>query len=149
METENPSDHVQNFAIFQLKQEHVSILSLVDAEVVFLNGEPKSTKKVPLFRLDELLGEVIADPEERATIKAQVRGCLSGVRDNNDQAQSIVQQDDGQPGGLVVNKKLRSRYELRNSDGSVRQVLSAPGVTIRASVKHLRKPGATVVATIQ
>jgi hypothetical protein len=149
VETENPSDHVQNFAIFQLKQEHVSVLSLVDAELVFLNGEPKATKKVPLFRLDELLNEVIADPEERTAVKQQVKDCLTGVRDNNDQAQSIVQDDDGQPGGFIVNKKLRSRYELRNSDGSVRQVLSAPGVIIRATVKHLRKPGATVVAAIQ
>ena len=102
-----------------------------------------------LFRLDGLLGEVIADPEERTVIKQQIHGCLSGARDNNDQAQSIVQDDDGKPGGFIVNKKLRSRYELRNSDGSVRQVLSAPCVILRATVKQLRRPGATVVAEIQ
>lgn len=147
--TENPSDQVRNFGIYQLRQEHISILSLVDAEVAFLNGDPKATQKVPLFRLDELLGQVVEDPEERAVVKGQIRGCLSAVRDNNDQAQSLVQDDAGQPGGFIVNKKLRSRYELRNADGSVRQVLSAPGIVLRASTKQLKKPGATVVASIQ
>jgi hypothetical protein len=148
--TENPTDQVLNFGIYQLKQEHVSILSLVDAEVALLNGDPKATQKVPLFRLGELLDQVIADPEERAAIRAQVRDCLSNVRDNNDQAQSLIQDDPAQPGGgFIVNKRLRSRYELRHADGSVRQVLSAPGVVLRATTRHLKKPGATVVAAIQ
>lgn len=146
--TENPTDEVANYGIYQLKQEHVSILSLVDAELMFLNGEPKDTQKVPLFRMDELLEQVIEEPEERLAIKAQVRDCLSSVRDNNDQPQSIIQDDPGQPAGFIINKKLRSSYELRHNDGSVRLVLSVPGVVIRASTKQLKKPGATVVASI-
>ncbi|TCZ53400.1 hypothetical protein EXY23_24715 [Roseicella aquatilis] len=147
--TENPTDQVLNFGIYQIKQEHISILSLVDAEVTFLNGDPTATRRVPLFRLGELLNEVIADPEEREAIRAQVRDCLSSVRDNNDRAQSLIQDDPVQPGSVIINKRLRSTYELRNADGSVRQVLSAPGIILRAATKHLKKPGATVVATIQ
>lgn len=130
VENEDPTNHVQNYATFRLKQEHVSILSLVDAEVVFPNGEPKPSKKVPLFRLDNLLSEVIPDSEERATTKARVQGCRSGVSDNNDQMQSIVRNDDGRSGDFVVNKKLRSRHELRNSDGPVRPALSNLSVII-------------------
>ena len=148
VETTNPSDEVANYGIYQLKQEHVSILSLVDAEVMFLNGEPKDTQKVPLFRLDELLEQVIEQPEARVLIKAHVRDCLSRVRDHNDQEQSIIQDDANQPGGFIINKKLRSSYELRHTDGAVRQVLSVPGVILSGTTKHLKKPGATVVASI-
>jgi hypothetical protein len=148
VETTNPSDEVANYGIYQVKQEHVSILSLVDAEVMFLNGEAKDTQKVPLFRLDELLEQVIEQPEERAAIKAQVRDCLSRVRDYNDQVQSIIQDDANLPGGFIINKKLRSSYELRHADGTVRQVLSVPGVILSGTTKHLKKPGATVVASI-
>ena len=148
VETTNPTDEVQNYGIYQVKQEHVSILSLVDAEVMFLNGEAKDTQKVPLFRLDELLEQVIEQPEERAAIKAQVRDCLSRTRDHNDQVQSIIQDDANQPGGFIINKKLRSSYELRHADGEVRQVLSVPGVILHVATKHLKKPGATVVVSI-
>jgi hypothetical protein len=148
VETTNPTDKVQNYGIYQLKQEHVSILSLVDAEVMFLNGEAKDTQKVPLFRLDELLEQVIEQPEARALIKAHVRDCLSRVRDHNDQEQSIIQDDANQPGGFIINKKLRSSYELRHTDGAVRQVLSVPGVILSGTTKQLKKPGATVVASI-
>jgi len=147
--TANPTDFVKNFGIYQLKQEHISILSLVDAEVMFVNGEPKDTQRMPLFRLDEMLDEVIELPEERTAIRTQIRDCLSAVRDQNDQAQSIIQDDPSRAGGFIVNKKLRSRHELLHADGTVRQVLSAPGVILRATTKQLKKPGATVVAAIQ
>jgi len=147
--TTNPTDTVMNFGIFQLKQEHVSILSLVDVEIGFQNTVAAESRKVPLFRLDELLGEVIEKPSERAAIKAQIRDCLSKVRDNNDEAKSIIRDDGGQTGGFIVNKRLQSQYELRRSDGSVRQVISVPGIVIRAWTKQLKKPGATVVAAIQ
>jgi hypothetical protein len=148
VETTNPSDEVANYGIYQVTQEHVSILSLVDAEGMFLTGEAKDTQKVPLFRLDELLEQVIEQPEAHAAIKAQVRDCLARTRDHNDQVQSIIRDDANQPGGFIINKKLRSSYELRHADGTVRQVLSVPGVILRAATKHLKKPGATVVASI-
>jgi hypothetical protein len=147
--TTNPTDAVENFGIYQLKQEHVSILSLVDMEVAFMNTAPDATQTVPLFRLDALLNQVIDRPEERGVVKAQIRDCLSKIRNVDDEAQSIIVDDPAQPGGFIVNKRLQSRYQLRNADGSVRQIFAVPGVILRAWTKQLKKPSASVVALIQ
>jgi hypothetical protein len=142
------TDRPENFGIYQINEEHVSILSLVDVEVAFQNTVPDANRKVSLFQLDSLLEDVIAKPEERSIIKAQIRNVLEHVRDYQGQPRSIVVDDPGQPGGMIVNKELESRYELKNADGSVRRILSVPGVIMNDWRKILLKAGSTVVVQI-
>jgi hypothetical protein len=148
VQTKNDSDRVENFGIYQVKEEHIAILSLVDVEVAFQNTVPDSDRKVSLFQLDSLLEDVIAKPEERSVIKAQIRNVLEHVRDYQGQPQSIIVEDPGKPSAMMVNKRLESRYELKNADGSVRRLLSVPGVIVNAWSRQLLKAGSTLVLPI-
>jgi hypothetical protein len=146
--TKNETDQVENDGIFQIKEEFIAILSLVDVEVAFLNTNPQDHKSVPLFKLDSLLEEVIEDSKERDSIRTQIRKTLENVRDVRDELKSIVTQDSTQPNSFVVNKRLESTHELKNSDGSVRRVFSVPGIILNVYRRFIKKPGVTVVLPI-
>jgi hypothetical protein len=132
IERTNDSDQPSNLGIFQLKQELVTILSLVDVQVAFRNTDSKSDKLVKLFDLDSLLSEVIAVKEEASTIKSQIRTVLENIRDYMDDSKSILIQDGTQSETLVINKRLTSSYELKNADGTTGKVISVPGVIVMA-----------------
>ena len=124
----NDSDQVLNLGVFQLKQELVTILSLIDVQVAFRNTDSNNDKTVKLFDLDSLLEEVIAAPNDRALIKSQIKTVLEDIRDYMDESKSILVQDPARPDTLVVNKRLTSAYELKNRDGTTRKIISVPGI---------------------
>jgi hypothetical protein len=128
IERANDSDQVLNLGVFQLKQELITILSLVDVQVAFRNTDSHNDKMVKLFELDSLLEEVIAAAKDRAVIKSQIKTALENIRDYMDESKSILVQDPTQPDTLVVNKRLTSAYELKNRDGTTRKVISVPGI---------------------
>jgi hypothetical protein len=130
IERTNDSDQVLNLGVFQLKQELVMVLSLVDVQVAFRNTDSKSDRMVKLFDLDSLLEEVIAAPKDRAVIKSQIKTVLEDIRDYMDESKSILVQDPTRPDVLVVNKRLTSTYELKNRDGSIRKIISVPGIIV-------------------
>jgi hypothetical protein len=87
----------------------------------FNNTSPEADKKVPLFKLDSLW-KASSPPQASGTSSgSKSRAILQNVRDFNDEPKSIVMQDAQQPDAFVVNKRLTSTYELKNTDGSVRK----------------------------
>jgi hypothetical protein len=131
-EQTNDSDQTLNLEVFQLKQELVTILSLVDVQVAFRNGDTNANKMFKLFELDSLLEEVIAAAKDRVVIKSRIKSVLDDIRDYMDESKSILVQDPTRPDILAVNKRLTSAYELKNRDGTTRKVLSVPGIIINA-----------------
>src|SRR5205085_890346 len=73
-----------NFVFRQMNQEYVSILHLTNVEIAFSNSVPGSDRTVPLWKLDGLLNDVIADPVNRATIKNNLLRELRYDRDYQD-----------------------------------------------------------------
>ena len=141
----NDSDQVLNLGVFQMKEEQVIILSLIDVQVAFRNTDSESNKLVKLFELDALLEEVISTAEKRTAIKNQIQTVLRNIRDFKDESKNILVQDPKQPSLLVVNKSFNSTYELKNDNGSTRRVISVPGIILSACTRYLNKPGTSIV----
>jgi hypothetical protein len=145
---ENKTDTVENHGVFQLKQEFVTILSLIKVEVAFLNGDETASKKVPLRQLDDLLSKVLINAEYISQVKATIKGIVENINDINDQPRSLLTSDPARPDTLVVNPRIESKFEFKNDDGSVRREISVPGIVISAQRKSIIASGSTIVAPI-
>ncbi|HKR47902.1 MAG TPA: hypothetical protein VJU59_50955 [Paraburkholderia sp.] len=142
--TRNDSSEPMNIGMFQLKEETITLLSLVDVLVAFRNTNPEHNRTVALRELDTLLDAVIASPAERKALKKQIRWVLDDIRDYRDEPHSILVPDPADPDGFMVNRRLESVYELKALDGTTRRRLSVPGIIIRDFRRYLRKPNTTV-----
>ncbi|RWX69100.1 hypothetical protein EN780_07230 [Mesorhizobium sp. M4B.F.Ca.ET.089.01.1.1] len=141
---QNPTARPVNVGIFLIKEEFVSLLSLVDVEIAFRNGDPNKDRLVPLRKLGELLDAVIDRPEDRTEIATSIKDILQGIVDYQDKVRSIVKVDPSSPSGFSRDGQVKSEYQLRKSDGSVRRTLSVPGILIRDYRRFLRQPAVTV-----
>jgi hypothetical protein len=142
--TSNPSGFPLNIGVFQVKEEFVALLTLVDVEVSFRNGDASQDRMVPLRQLGTLLEAVIDGPDNRKAITRWIKNALEGVCDYQGDMRSILKQDASSRVGLSVNNHLESTYELRKADGTVRRKLSVPGIIIKDFRRFLRKPMVTV-----
>ncbi|WNC91286.1 hypothetical protein RI103_08060 [Paraburkholderia sp. FT54] len=142
--THNDTPNPINIGVFQLKEETIALLCLVDVTVAFRNTDPSQNREVPVREIDALLNMVIASADERKLLKNQIRDTLGSVRDYLDQPRSLIIPDPQNADNFTVDKKLESVYELKSSDGSVRRKLVAPGIIIRDFRRFLRKPRTTV-----
>jgi peptidoglycan hydrolase-like protein with peptidoglycan-binding domain len=142
--TNNPSSQPLNIGIYQVKEEFITILSLVHAEIAFRNGNPDQDRTASLHQLGELLGAVVERPEDRGEAIRCIRSVLEGVRDYREDARSLLKDDPSNAIGFSVDRHLESSYELKKADGTVRRTLAVPGVIIREYRRYLRIPGVTV-----
>jgi len=141
---QNPTAQPVNVGIFLLKEEFVSVLSLVDVEIAYRNGDPNQDRQVPLRKLGELLDAVVERPEDRKEIAATINALLQGIADYQDEIRSIVKPDPSSPFGFSRDAQLRSEYRLLKSDGTLRRIFSVKGIPIRGCERSLRRPNVTV-----
>lgn len=142
--THNDTPNPINIGVFQLKEETISLLCLVDVSIAFRNTDPSQNRVVPVREIDALLNAVIASEDERKLLKNQIRGTLETIRNYLDDPCSLVVPDEQDPENFTINRKLESVYDLRSADGSVRRKLVAPGIIIKDFRRYLRKPRTTV-----
>ena len=147
--TRNDSSEPMNIGIFQLKEETITLLSLVDVTVAFRNTKPEQDRMVSVRELDGLLETVITSSEERAAIKRRIKLVLDHIRDYRDEPRSIIMPVPGDANAFAVNKRLESTYELKAPDGSLRRKLSVPGIIVKDFRRFLRKPNTTVELNIR
>jgi hypothetical protein len=151
-----------NFVFRQMNQEFITILHLVDVEIGFFNGEAGSGRVVPLFRLRELIDEVVDNaPGEmpdarRDQVETWVRQELDAILDWNGEpanagATRFIEtatpvDGDGEPLApyLRVNRRFTQTYrnEATGFEASV------PGVIISADVNVMRTEGVIVEALL-
>ena len=140
----NPTAKNVNVGIYLIKEEFVSLLSVVDVEIAFRNGDPNQDRLVPLRKLSELLDAVIDRPEVRTEIATSIKSLLQGISDYQDEIRSILKVDPSSPFGFSRDPQVKSEYKLKTSDGSVRRTFSVSGILIRAHRSFLRRPNVTV-----
>jgi hypothetical protein len=155
-EVRNTGDSEVNFVFYQLSQEMVSLLSLVDVKVAFANGDTSQREAVSIGRLDSLLERVIPDVSHREKAKQLIVGELQSVFDYQDNPRSLLRErrllaTDGtqtmQSGAFQIDPDLRSTYELRDSEGTLKRTLEVPGIIVKAERRVLELP-AIVVALL-
>lgn len=128
-----------NYIFYQLAQEYVSLLSLVDVKIGFGDGVPEHNRLYPLSRLDALLQEVLAGPEECAKVRKVVLGELQTIFDYQGTPRSVLKEqaligDDGSASSnsyWQFDTAVTSSYALLDTEGNVRRKLVVPGVIIK------------------
>lgn len=95
--TRNDTPNPVNIGVFQLKEETISLLCLVDASIAFRNTDPSMNLSVPVREIDALLNKVIASADVRASLKAQILDTLGSIRDYQDQPRSLLTPDSLNP----------------------------------------------------
>lgn len=142
--TRNPTSEPINVGIFQLKEEVISILSLVDMSLAFRNTNGEQDQTVPLRDIDRILDSVIAKVEDRVAIKRQVRDVAESVFDYLDEVRSIVLPQSADAEQLAVNRRLESTYELKTPDGTARRSVKVPGIITKVLRRYIVKPNTAV-----
>lgn len=144
-----------NLVFRQMNQEFTTLLHLVDIRVAFTNGFPDSYREVPLYRLDELLEEVIVEGEvddvtPREVVEEQILNQLTAVADYKDTYQREFVEEaqfEEDPGYWRVNRDLRMTYEPPEQvDGDVRPTVR--GIILSGTTNTLRTDGVIVDALL-
>lgn len=144
VEVKNNTNLTQNYGVFQVKEEIISVLSLVDAKLVFANGAKADEKKVSIYKSLDLLNQVIADDEVKARILRRLKTALSMVRDYKEEVRSIVRDDPGTT-GFSIDRNITQQVDIHDSRGVVRRSVTVPGVVTQIYRHYIRKPGVTVL----
>ena len=144
VEVRNTTDFTQNYGVFQVKEEIISVLSLVDVKLIFANGNKADERKVSIYKVNELLDQMIADDVTKTTILRRLKTALSTVRDYREEVQSILRDDPGAT-GFAVDRNVTQQFEVKDSRGAVRRVVSVPGIIVQVYRHYVRKPGVTVL----
>jgi hypothetical protein len=139
----NPTAQPVNVGIYMLREKFVSVLSLVDVEIAYRNGDPNQNRQEPLRKLGALLDAVIDRPEDRTEIATTIKRLLQQIADYEGELHSIVKPDPSSPFGFSRDGQLKSEYRLQRSDGSLR-TFSVKGIPIRGCEQILRRPNVTV-----
>jgi hypothetical protein len=142
--THNDTDKVMNFGVFQLKEETITLLCLVDVQLSFRNTNEASNQTVSLRQIDELLDTVIAQPDERDNIKKRIKWTLEQIVDYRGNVRSILVKDGNDPTKMIIDNNLESTYELKTSDGRVRRTIKVPGIVIKDFRRYVKKPNTSV-----
>jgi hypothetical protein len=124
----NPN--VLNCVIFQLTQEYIIVLSLIDAQLAFYNGNPRQSTMVSLRDMSTLLEQCVASPEARARIAATVVDTLQKIVDHSGQTRSLVIPVGGDPVHYQVDRSLTSTYEVKDTTGAVTRSIVVPGIVL-------------------
>jgi hypothetical protein len=120
------SDRPLNFVMFQLTQEYILALSLVDAQLVFRNGDDRATVSVPIRDMGRLLDTVVSDPAVRAEVSRAVVAALSAVTD----ATTGVNRSLLTPAGTAVDPAVRTVFTVKNTEGKVVRTVNVDGIVI-------------------
>lgn len=151
-----------NFVFRQMNQEFITILHLVDVEVGFFNGGSGSGRVVPLFRLRELINEVVGDapggmPDvRRDQVETWVRQELGAILDWNGEpantgATRFIEtaspvDGDGEPLAPYLRVNRRFTQTWRNEATGFEATV--PGVIISADTNVMRTEGVIVEALL-
>lgn len=157
-----------NFVFRQLNQEFISIMHLVDVRVAYSDGtvSPDGSglgtdglhyREVPLWRLDELLADVIV-PERRAQVKRQIKDELANVVDYRGDGHRVWTEetaagasDDDDATYLRFDPGEPQEWTDPRLDPDVepdQQPLRVPGIILDVTRNQLRTDGIVVEALL-
>lgn len=151
-----------NFVFRQLNQEFITIFHLENVRVAYSDGtvdtDPSGKnidglnyREVPLWKLDELLSDVIEE-EHRQDVKDHIKQELQNIIGYDGETYSIVEEDEiaGQP-YLHIDKGEPHEYTDPRVDPDVeedQQPIRVPGVILEVDRNTMRTDGVIVEALL-
>jgi hypothetical protein len=122
----NNPDEV-NFAIVQLTQEFIVLLSLSDLKLTFLNGVPDQARTEPLRNASALLADVLADSAPRDRVLVNLVDAAQGIVDVNGQPRDLVTRDGD---SIREVKDVSTTYVPKDSVGQNLRPFVVPGIAV-------------------
>ncbi|KLL12498.1 hypothetical protein FrCorBMG51_04295 [Protofrankia coriariae] len=128
--TQNPD--AINFVLYQLTQEYILVLSLVDAELVFRNGDDRAAASVSIRDMGKLLDNCVADAAARADVARAVVVTLTSVTDATGATRSLLAAGvtPDAPAGAAVDRSVRTSFTVKNSEGNPVRNIDVDGIII-------------------
>jgi hypothetical protein len=126
---ENVGDEVGNYLLFQITQEYILVLNLIDAQLAFHNGNGRQSKIAAIQDMPALLEHCLPESDLRIKVAAAVVAATTSVIDVAGQVRTVLTPD-STPTDARVNRTLTSTYELRNTAGELVRVIEVPGIII-------------------
>jgi hypothetical protein len=133
-----------NFVFRQMNQEFITFLHLTDVRVCFMNGDPKSTREVPLSGLESLLSEVVK-PSKQDVVRTIILEQLSAIRDHAGTPVDVVKEVAVVPGDEYRQFDPDAFTEFLDKRKRPHKV---PGVLLRADYHVMRTEGVIVEALL-
>jgi hypothetical protein len=129
-----------NFILFQLTQEYILVLSLVDAQLVFRNGDDRATVSAPIRDMGRLLDSVVSDPAVRAEVSRAVVAALSAVTDATTGANRSLLT----AGDTGVDPMVRTAFAVKNSEGRLVRTVDVEGIVINVERPVVLTPNTAI-----
>jgi hypothetical protein len=123
----NPNPVV--YVLFQLIQEHLVMLRLVDVQLAFHNGHSGQGLTVPLSRAAEVLDKCLLDPIDRDAVLQALLTTTTNVEDHRGTPRSLLV-DGVSPELLRLDKSLTTRVEFDDDEGNVIRTVEADGLVV-------------------
>jgi hypothetical protein len=116
-----------NFAIVQLTQEFIVLLSLSAVKVCFYNGDAAQAQSVPLSGLTALLSAVVPDPVTRERVRLNVVQSLQSIVDINGETRTFATAEGD---AVSVPHDLATTFTPQDNPGQPVRTFTVPGVAI-------------------
>jgi hypothetical protein len=144
---QNMSDRPANYVMFQLTQEYIVVLSLLDAEIAFHNGNGRQAKVAAIRDMNALLESCLLDTDLRSKVVSAIMAATSSVIDVAGQTRSLLTSD-ATAAAPRVDRTLTSTYELKNSAGQLSRTIEMPGIIMSIDRPVVLTPN-TAVASLE
>jgi hypothetical protein len=132
-----------NFVLFQLTQEYILVLSVVDARLVFRNGDEREAQSVPIREMGTLLERCVTDPTAREAAAVAVVAALGSVIDHAGATRSLLRSG-STPTAAFVDALLSTSFPLTNSAGEFVRQIVVPGIVIDVDRPVVLTPNAAL-----
>jgi hypothetical protein len=139
------------FAVYQLTQEYILVLSLVDAQLVFRNGDDRAAASSSVRDMGRLLEECVEDAAVRADVARAVVTALSSVTDSTTGATRSLLAAGASPDsaeGAAVDPSVRTTFAVNNTEGKLVRTVDVDGIVISVERPVVLTPN-TALGTLE
>ena len=133
-----------NFVFRQMNQQFVTLLHLTDVRIGFFNGDRSSRREVPIYRLDDLLNEVV-QPAKHAQVRQVILDQLNDIRDADGNFVDVLEEVSVAPNDSYL--KFSSKLSATVTDDSDRE-FTVKGVLLHRADLVMRTEGVIVEALL-
>jgi hypothetical protein len=133
-----------NFVFRQMNQQFVTLLHLTDVRIGFFNGDRSSRREVPIYRLDDLLNEIV-QPAKHTQVRQVILDQLNDIRDADGNFVDVLEEVSVAPNDSYL--KFSSKLSATVTDDSDRE-FTVQGVLLHRADLVMRTEGVIVEALL-
>lgn len=135
-----------NVQVWQLTQEYILVLSLVDAQLVFRNGDDRAAASSSIRDMGRLLEQCVENPAVRADVARAVVTALSSVTDSTTRADRPLLAAGATPGMAAVDPSVRTSFAVKNTEGKLVRTIDVDGIVISVERPVVLTPNTVLVS---